>query len=170
MILYHFTTILNAKGIIKAGVIMTRDSLLDPRSHEFWVKDEDGEFLRREIFTKEKGPLTDYWKKIRVVFFTDTPRHDGHGWATGSAFAKTDFRFTVEVSDDEVSRWESWSKGHKIPSWWKKAIMRTGENANTWVVVERAIPAEEWRKIHSWAKGKLQDITEESFSASEKSD
>jgi hypothetical protein len=76
-------------------------------------------------------------------------------------------RFTLSVSDADVTPWTDFAAAHKVAANWRIEFERRGEPSR-WAVVTRSVPVSEWQRIDTrsssrapwieapgWQKGKF---------------
>lgn len=90
-----------------------------------------------------------------VVWLTSDPTPT-QGWQRWSVLPKDEIRITVEVPRDEARHWPAWARARGITHYWYAGLVSSGggpQAANTWYVVERAVPAAEWVRVEQIING-----------------
>lgn len=121
--LYHFTSKQGYRGILEKGYIAIGDGNLS------FMPSNDNQ----------------------VVWLTTSPLPTGGHGLGGSAYDKTQVRFTLDLPEDYVSRWATWADRKGIDPEWKECLIATGggkESADTWWVAEDPIPDCFWTEIN----------------------
>lgn len=125
--LYHFTSLSHVPLIERDGFLKTTESnISEHRQHA--------------------GP--------DVVWLTTNPDPDYHRgtWEIGSNVDKLQVRFTVLIATKSVFKWRPWAGSRGIDQSWAEVLARVG-GWNSWRVVERNVPRDEWVKIDFLTSG-----------------
>lgn len=140
MRLYHYTTPLHLERIAsdlflkvtESNIGGPRDKGIEPCGEHVgpdvvWLTDHDGTKTNRDTLRAgcvlSSGPLS-------VI-----------------AVDKTVVRFTVDVPDEEVTRWSDFADEHGMHKRWRKIIEKWPAKPNWWYVVERPIGLDEWVEV-----------------------
>jgi len=117
MILYHLTTAIGLAGICNDGVI-------------------------RRTWPAELSEALPY----RVVWLTSEESSKRRGWKEGVPMGA---RITVDVPDEDVYPWSEWKR--RVPpeaaSGLEASARGWGGDPDTWCVIERDVPQDEWLEI-----------------------
>lgn len=121
MELFHFTSEFHLPYILEDGFLKVVESNISPNK-------------------RNAGP--------QVVWTTTNIIRDAQGWEQGSIVDKTAVRFTLQVPDEDVFWWPTWSRSLSIPDWWYDALdVAGGGGSELWYVVPRPIPRSEWLSV-----------------------
>lgn len=124
-VLYHFTCLYHLSSIMAEKQLRTTCSNLRP----------DNTFTRP------------------VVWLTTNAEPDLEGNALYSVMDKTEVKITIKRLP-HFKYWLTWSRKHKIPTWWARALEK-GHKPETWWVSERSITFEDILKIENTKTGEV---------------
>lgn len=131
MILYHFTSTWHLPQILEDGYIgVTESNLSRHREHA--------------------GP--------DVAWFTKSPTVAGTTFLQGTVVDKTEIRFIVDVPSGDAHKWWTWARRRGIDLRWARGLAAAGGSA-FWYVIERPVPAAEWRNVTNVRTGELIEVS-----------
>jgi len=142
MILYHYTTVLHLPSIGADGHLkVTESNIGGPPGKSI---EPSGEHVGPDVvWLTDRDGLTTNRDTLRA----------GCALSSGSfsilSVDKTVVRFTVEVPDEDVMRWEDFAKEHGISRRWQRILEKWPRRPNWWFVVQRPIGSEEWVEVCS---------------------
>jgi hypothetical protein len=141
MRLYHFTSEMYLETILQCGYLKVCESNIGAPGPPFEGK--IGEHVGPDVCW-----LTDLRAPTKPLGLD--PPHilpPGAQWAEKSL--KDRVRFTLELPDHEVHKWEPWARERGIdPDWF--AVLASFAVAKHVYLIERPVPREEWAGIHRW--------------------
>src|SRR4051812_17658 len=128
--LYHFTALAHLGSILNEGQIRVTES-------------------NCSRYVTHAGP--------DVVWLTDDPVAEHHGWTKGCPVNKTAARITVDFPWEEPEPWRAFAQRHRVPRDVRTALASAGDDRRWWVL-ERPISRREWVAVEVWTGTRFQPL------------
>jgi len=147
---YHFTSVLHAKEIIRMGkILLSPSNIIEPIDAKRGISPFNGSSTIVSAVSDMVKP---------VVWLTDAPNENlgqlGLGQTKdGSDKDKSVARITIEHRDDYYW-WHTWSNQNKMKQSWKKRFIRN-MNYGSWYVCEHEIDLKDIEIIENLKTGEI---------------